>query len=330
MAPNVLQTKAQNYFKDLNPLATKIHSDIDVIADAYAHLWTEFSAEEQHDVINVTLIKPDIVLKYFNDITKYSEAKKEPQITTKSDIQSDDNVSFASSTNSTNFNHIYLYNGKDLCTYQQIITALKYNQDDVCGVYRDEHSEPFNSKTKSQMNLNFTPSSTKNDGLSKVTKHFTSTLGDIDIKKSIDQLLFDGNSKCSTLKSENMQDCRKSFMSKLFSGRNNTLGISTTSQQPPQQQQLQQMRTELAPNDNIVGANAARNQTDVNDVNIGLAKGFDSVSTKSAQSYEKNEPSDESRLIGGDRDVDDDEDDDYRPKPDSHDLSGSYDFLNNW
>lgn len=313
MAPNVLQHKAQNYFKELNPLAGKIGSDIDVIADAYAHLWNEFSAEEQHDVINVTLIKPDIVLKYFNDITKFSDAKKEPQITTKPDIQSDDNVSFVSSTNSTNFNHIYLYNGKDLCTYQQIITALKYNQDDVCGVYRDEHSEPYNSKTKSQMNLNFTPSSTNNDGLSKVTKHFTSTLGDIDIKKSIDHLLFDGNSKCSTLKSENMQDCRKSFMSKLFNGRNNTLGISASQQQ--------QLRTETIPNGNNVVADATRQHTDAKDVNISLAKGFDSLSTKSAQSYEKIEPSAESRLIGGEAGID---------EPDSFDISASYDFLNNW
>lgn len=318
MAPNVLQQKAQNYFKELNPLAKKIHSDIDVIADAYAHLWNEFSAEEQHDVINVTLIKPDIVLKYFNEITKYSDTKKEPPITTKSDIQSDDNVSFASSTNSTNFSHIYLYNGKDLCTYQQIMTALKYNQDDVCGVYRDEHSEPYNAKTKSQMNLNFTPSSTNTDGLSKVTKHFPSTLGEIDIKKSIDQLLFDGNSKCSTLKSENIQDCRKSFMSKLFSGRNNTLGFSPASQLQKRQ------RIDSASIGNIVGADAARKGTDVTDVSIGMSKGFDSLSTQSAKSYEKNKPSDESRLIG------DDDDSDYRPKPDSYDLSGSYDFLNNW
>lgn len=323
MAPNVLQQKAQNYFKELNPLAAKIYTDIDVIADAYAHLWTEFSADEQYDVINVTLIKPDIVLKYFNDITKYSDAKKEPQpITTKSDIQSDDNVSFASSTNSTNFNHIYLYNGKDLCTYQQIITALKYNQDDVCGVYRDEHSEPFNSKTKSQMNLNFTPSSTKNDGLNKVTKHFTSTLGEIDIKKSIDQLLFDGNSKCSTLKSENMQDCRKSFMSKLFSGRSNTMGISPTSQ-------LQPIRIESVVHGNTGGTDVTIRPIDVTDVTIGLAKGFDSASTKSAQSFEKIEPSDQSRLIGGDTEIDDD-DVDYRPKNKPKEIPSSYDFLNNW
>lgn len=330
MAPNILQQKAQHYFNELNPLAAKIRSDIDVIADAYAHLWDEFSAEEQHDVINVTLIKPDIVLKYFNDITKYSDAKKEPQITTKSDIQIDDNVSFASSTNSTNFNHIYLYNGKDLCTYQQIITALKYNQDDVCGVYRDEHSEPYNSKTKSQMNLNFTPSSTKTDGLSKVTKHFTSALGDIDIKKSIDQLLFDGSSKCSTLKSENMQDSRKSFMSKLFSGRNNTLGISPTSQPPQQLCLLPLKRIETAPNGKNDAANVTHNnQTDINDVNINLTKGFDSLSTQSAQSYEKNEPSAESRLIGGDTEHDD-TDGDYRLKADSYGITGSYDFLNNW
>lgn len=316
MAPNVLQQKAQNYFNQLNPLAAKIHSDINVIADAYAHLWDEFSTEEQHDVINVTLIKPDIVLKYFNDITKYADARKESQITTKSDGQSDDNVSFASSINSSNFNHIYLYNGKDLCTYQQIITALKYNQDDECGVYRDEHSEPYNSKTKSQMNLNFTPSSTKNDGLSKVSKHFTSTLGDIDIKKSIDQLLFDGNSKCSTLKLDSTQDCRKSFMSRLFSGRN-TLGI-----QPPQQ--LKPRNETAAVEEKHTPNDGPGDQTRINDVNIVLAKEFDSLSAHSAH-----EPSDECRLIGGDGETDE-VDGGFRTKADSFGISGSYDFLNNW
>lgn len=314
MAPIALQKEAQNYFRELNPLAAKIYSDIDVIAEAYAHLWDEFSAEEQHDVINVTLIKPDVVLKYFNEITKYTDAKKEPQITTKSDIHSDDNVSFTSSTNSSGFGHIYLYNGKDLCTFQQIITALKYNQDDECGiVYRDEHSEPFSSKTKSQMNLNFTPSSTKNENLSRVTKHFPSTLGDIDIKKSIDQLLFDGNSKSSTLKLENVQDSRKSFMSKLFSGRSfspvtNAAGTPTVS-----------------------GAESARNPTDSADVKIDMAKEFDSLSIKSEQFFEK-KCTDKSRLIDADKNKKktNDDDGDLPMRGEPFDLSGSYDFLNNW
>lgn len=159
--------KIENYFKTLNPLAEKISSDISDIADTYAQLWATFTPDEQYDVINVTLIKPDIVLKYFNDLTTDRSTKKrhssamlsKDDTTIITDTDSNNDHLSLSSTNSNSyrsndFSHIYLYNGKDLFTYSQIITALRYNQDDLCGIYRDEHSEPFNSKTKSQMNLN--------------------------------------------------------------------------------------------------------------------------------------------------------------------------------
>lgn len=162
------QNKVENYFKTLNPLAEKISNDINNISDTYAQLWNTFSSDEQHDVINVTLIKPDIVLKYFNDLTMDRHSKKchssamlskdDATIITDTD-SNNDRLSLSSSNSnsyrSNDFSHIYLYNGKDLYTYGQIITALRYNQDDLCGIYRDEHSEPFNTKTKSQMNLNF-------------------------------------------------------------------------------------------------------------------------------------------------------------------------------
>lgn len=316
MAPNTFQEKATKYFSELNSLATKISIDISVVSDAYAHLWNEFSIEEQHDVINVTMIKPEVVLKYFNDTTH--DGKKESHDKLKSDIDNDDNLSFSSSNNSnsfqTNFNHIYLYNGKDLCTYQQIITALKYSQDDVCGVYRDEHSEPYNSKTKSQMNLNFTPSSTDNDGLNKANIKLNAAYLDADVKKGIDHL-FESSSKCSTLKMENMQDCRKSFMSKLFNSKSNTLGICPI----------------LPKNvDSNSDAGSTRNPSEIR---ISLTQDFDSLSTKSAHSDEKTEPTDQSRLIAHKDDEDDDDDSDdggnYQ-KSNNFDIPSGYDFLSNW
>lgn len=318
MAPNLLSDKAKQYFADLNPLASKISSDISVITEAYAHLWNEFSIDEQHDVINVTMIKPEVVLKYFNGLTKFTiDGKKESIDKTKFDPDSDDNMSFTSSNNSTNFNHIYLYNGKDLCTYQQIITALKYSQDDLCGVYRDEHSEPFNSKTKSQMNLNFTPSSTDNDGFNKANIKLNGTIIDSDVKKGLEHL-FDTNSKCSTLKMENMQDCRKSFMSKLFSGKSNTLGISPGIRNFDANNEIDSTRTP-------------------NEIRISLTHDFDSLSTKSAHSDDKNEPTDQSRLIADKDDNDDDQHDDESgnecekyQQPNKYDIPNGYDFLNNW
>lgn len=166
MPPNdgVVQQKAAAYFKQMSPLAGKLSADIDLITDTYAHLWHNFTADEKFDIINVTLIKPELVLKYYNDFGDVKKrrssamlSKDGTTIITDTDSNDDrrDSVSSANSNSyrSNDFSHIYLYNGKDVCTYGQIITALRYNQDDLCGIYRDEHSEPFNHKTKSQMNL---------------------------------------------------------------------------------------------------------------------------------------------------------------------------------
>lgn len=163
-----MQQKVKDYFGTLNPLAEKINSDINDITDAYSNLWTTFSNEEQNEMVDVTLIKPNLILKYVDDMKNERNLKKrhssamlsKDDATIITDTDSNNDRLSISSTNSNSyrsndFNHIYLYNGKDLCTYGQIITALRYNQDDLCGIYRDEHSEPFNSKTKSQMNLNF-------------------------------------------------------------------------------------------------------------------------------------------------------------------------------
>lgn len=194
-----LQVKVNQYFKTLNPLAAKIGCDIDDITDTYAQLWDSFTADEQNDVINVTLIKPDIVLKYFNDLSNDRQSKKrrssamlsKDNTTIITDTDGDDNDQFEhydksrrntdhlsmSSTNSNSyrsneFSHIYLYNGKNLYTYNQIITALRYNQDDSCGIYRDEHSEPFNMKTKSQMNLNVGGTADANAKIERAQKKY--------------------------------------------------------------------------------------------------------------------------------------------------------------
>lgn len=45
------------------------------------------------------------------------------------------------------------FDGRRLATFSRQRTGLKRIQDDLCGVYRDEHSRPFAVKTKSQINL---------------------------------------------------------------------------------------------------------------------------------------------------------------------------------
>lgn len=181
-----LQQKIKQYFGTLNPLAEKITNDINDITGAYSNLWNSFTNDEQNELVDVTLIKPSLIIKYVDDMKNERNLKKrrssamlskdEATIITDTD-SNNDRLSLSSSTNSNSyrsndFNHIYLYNGKDLCTYSQIITALRYNQDDLCGVYRDEHSEPFNSKTKSQMNLNFNNAADANAKLERAQKKF--------------------------------------------------------------------------------------------------------------------------------------------------------------
>lgn len=170
----------RDYFESLNPLARKISADIADIADSYSNLWNGFTNEEQNELVDVTLIKPNLILKYVDDMKNERNLKKrlskdDATIITDTD-SNNDRLSLCSSNSnsyrSNEFSHIYLYNGKDLCTFGQIITALRYNQDDLCGVYRDEHSEPFNSKTKSQMNLNFSNTADANAKFERAQKKF--------------------------------------------------------------------------------------------------------------------------------------------------------------
>jgi len=128
-----VETAADSYFSSINTIATKIKADINEISSNYEHLWFEFKPQEQNDVINEQLIKPDIILKYIE--SRPSAKSKSP-----------DNA-----TPSKN----YLYDGRNLSTFAKIKTGLKKNHDDVSGIsIRDEHSAPFSMKTKSQINLN--------------------------------------------------------------------------------------------------------------------------------------------------------------------------------
>lgn len=332
--PTIVQQKIEDYFKTLSPLAEKVCNDIDGIADAYAHLWHGFSLDEQQDVINVTLIKPDIVLKYINDISNERQMKKRRSSTipSKDDAtiitdtdSNNDRLSLSSSNSnsyrSTDFSHIYLYNGKDLFTYGQVITALRYNQDDLCGIYRDEHSEPFNPKTKSQMNLNFSQSSADAARIERAQKKYSEVklpfsngfdaVDGIVKKPGVDHI----PELCAKLASmnasnEHTQDSRRSFMSKLFSSKTNTLPVKFA---------------------NPKSVPIAADTVDGIHLHIHASKNFDSMSTKSAGSCGKrDEPNDLSRLIDTN---DDDDDDDVRNdniRGNIFNRKADYDFLNNW
>lgn len=117
---------ADEYFSVLNPIAMKIKFDINETKLCYEHIWDKLNINEQIDIINETIIKPEIALRYFDLIEKNVEKIE------------------------TN----YLYDNQNLSTFNKIKTGQKIILDDVTGDYRDVHSSPFSFKTKSQMNLN--------------------------------------------------------------------------------------------------------------------------------------------------------------------------------
>lgn len=75
------------------------------------------------------MLKQEITLKYFNNFDSRSE-----------------------STNSLNSSG-YQFDGKNLITYFKHKPGRKLIKDDAIGKFRDEHSGPFSTSTRSQLNL---------------------------------------------------------------------------------------------------------------------------------------------------------------------------------
>lgn len=55
---------AEQYFSTLNPIAARLHSDIIETKNAYEKLWDQLSPQEQSQIINESIIKPEVLLKY--------------------------------------------------------------------------------------------------------------------------------------------------------------------------------------------------------------------------------------------------------------------------
>lgn len=131
----------ENYFANLNDLSKKISLDIDEIRSTYEHIWDDLSRDEQIEIINETLIKPELTLKYFDSFSTSSDSFRNI-------IESDEN---------SDDRKVNLYDGKALQTFQYLKTGRKVIHDESIGLFRDEHSAPFAHKTKSQINLSIFP-----------------------------------------------------------------------------------------------------------------------------------------------------------------------------
>ncbi|XP_008549764.1 uncharacterized protein C1orf198 homolog [Microplitis demolitor] len=120
MSTKALNSIADEYFYNLNPLAKRIGDDVKATKEAYEGLWNTLSLKEKNQAIDETIIQPEIALKYTTIVP--GDKNKE----------------------------IY-----DCYPKLRIQTGMKFVIDETGSTlkWRDEHSGPFSFMTQSQMNL---------------------------------------------------------------------------------------------------------------------------------------------------------------------------------
>ncbi|KOB71408.1 Uncharacterized protein OBRU01_07969 [Operophtera brumata] len=117
-----LAAAAEEYFRSINPLAGKIHDDVTEAKSSYENIWDTLTEQEKVEIINESLIKPKIALKYALLDNLDFDIDNPP-------VRNDDLMSF--------FGHNH---------------GQRLTQDENVS-YKDEHSAPFLYQTRSQLNL---------------------------------------------------------------------------------------------------------------------------------------------------------------------------------
>lgn len=134
------------YFSKLNPLAEKIAFDMSEVISAYDHVWLTLTPTEQDNILNDTIIKPEITIRYYNNALSSTSS-------THSRTESEPRLNKKKLTTGQKNNLIYGFDRLNIYTFIPQSVGLKILHDENIGDYRDEHSFPFSYKTKSQMNL---------------------------------------------------------------------------------------------------------------------------------------------------------------------------------
>ncbi|CAH2056082.1 unnamed protein product, partial [Iphiclides podalirius] len=117
-----LRDIAEEYFRTMSPLAAKIHEDVTEAKNAYENIWDTLSYKEKAEILNESIIKPEIAIQY-TLLDSLDFDLDEPR------VRKDDLMSFFSREH-----------------------GLRMIRDEG-GSYRDEHSAPFLYQTDSQLNL---------------------------------------------------------------------------------------------------------------------------------------------------------------------------------
>lgn len=109
---------AEEYFSNLNSIASRIHSDIIETKNAYENLWETLNDVEKSEIVDECIIKPEVAMKY---------AFLDPL-------------------------EIEGFNKSDILSYFDIQCGQKVIRDESTK-FRDEHSSPFSFHTRSQLDL---------------------------------------------------------------------------------------------------------------------------------------------------------------------------------
>ncbi|XP_056630404.1 uncharacterized protein C1orf198 homolog [Diorhabda sublineata] len=59
-----LKSFAEDYFKNLNSISSRLHQDLEEIKASYEDLWSTLPEKEQQSILSESIIKPEISIKY--------------------------------------------------------------------------------------------------------------------------------------------------------------------------------------------------------------------------------------------------------------------------
>ncbi|KAK9711545.1 protein of unknown function (DUF4706) [Popillia japonica] len=71
-----LKEIADEYFSSINPLASRIYSDLNETKSSYEDIWGSLTEEEKSQIMNETIMKPEICLKYNKKPQRISQGNK--------------------------------------------------------------------------------------------------------------------------------------------------------------------------------------------------------------------------------------------------------------
>lgn len=108
-----LKAEAERYFSKLNPIASRIYADFQDTRNSYECIWNTLSFNEQSQILNECIVKPEVSLQY--------------------NLKTND------------------FTGENKNTNDSLFGIKRILDENVS--YRDEHSAPFSFKTLSQVDL---------------------------------------------------------------------------------------------------------------------------------------------------------------------------------